>query len=48
LQAQVQARELALGAAMRRATVTAHRITTDEDLTRALVGMVQSSKRRRA
>jgi uncharacterized protein (DUF58 family) len=48
LRVEVEGRERALSAAMRRATVTAHRITTDEDMTRALVGMVRSSKRRRA
>jgi uncharacterized protein (DUF58 family) len=47
LRAEVEARELALESAMRRAGVTAHRIGTDEDLTRALIEMVERSKRRR-
>ena len=46
--AEVEARELAVAASMQRAHVTAHRIGTDQDLTAALVDMVQRSKRRRA
>jgi len=48
LRAEVQAREFAIAASMRRAGVTAHRITTDQDLVEALVDMVRRSKRRRA
>ncbi len=48
LRAQVQSRELAMSAAMRRSTVVAHRISTDDDVLETLVGMVASSKRRRA
>ncbi len=44
LAAEVQSREDALAAAMDQAGVTAHRITTDQDLVRALVGMVRQSK----
>jgi hypothetical protein len=47
LQAEVDARELAVAGAMRRAGVTPHRVSTDEDLVGALVGMVHRSKRRR-
>ncbi|MEV6967755.1 DUF58 domain-containing protein [Hamadaea sp. NPDC051192] len=47
LAAEVDARESALTEAMRQARVTAHRITTDADLLRALVEMVQDSHRRR-
>jgi uncharacterized protein (DUF58 family) len=47
LRAEVDARELAVDASMRRAGVTAHRIGTDQDLTQALVDMVRQSKRRR-
>ncbi|NUR70489.1 MAG: DUF58 domain-containing protein [Hamadaea sp.] len=47
LAAEVDARETALAEAMRQARVTAHRITTDSDLLRALVEMVQDSHRRR-
>ncbi|HET6531468.1 MAG TPA: DUF58 domain-containing protein [Actinoplanes sp.] len=47
LAAQVGAREEALTAAMRRAGVDAHRITTDQDLLAALVDMVRRSGRRR-
>jgi uncharacterized protein (DUF58 family) len=47
LEAQVEARELAVTSAMRRAGVTAHRIGTDEDLVEALIDMVRRSKRRR-
>jgi uncharacterized protein (DUF58 family) len=48
LQAEVDARESAVNAAMRRSGVTAHRISTDDDLVEALVAMVRRSKRRRA
>ena len=48
LGAEVEAREAAVTAAMRRAGVTSHRISTDEDLTDALLAMVRRSKRRRA
>ena len=48
LEAQVEARELAVTSAMRRAGVTAHRIGTDQDLVEALIDMVRRSKRRRA
>jgi len=44
---QVDGRELALAESMRRTKVTAHRISTDEDLAGALVGMVEHAKRRR-
>jgi uncharacterized protein (DUF58 family) len=44
----VAARERALASAMRRAGVTAYRVRTDQDLVRALIGMVRRSKRRRA
>jgi len=47
LREQVEAREAAVTAAMRRAGVTAHRIGTDEDLVEALLDMVRRSKRRR-
>jgi uncharacterized protein (DUF58 family) len=47
LAAQVGAREEALAEGMRRAGVDAHRITTDQDLLGALVGMVRLSGRRR-
>jgi uncharacterized protein (DUF58 family) len=47
LRLQVEARERAITASMRRAGVTAHRLGTDEDLAEALVGMVHHSKRRR-
>jgi uncharacterized protein (DUF58 family) len=47
LAAQVGAREEELAEAMRRAGVDAHRITTDQDLLGALVGMVRTSGRRR-
>jgi uncharacterized protein (DUF58 family) len=46
--AGVEAREVAVAASMRQARVTAHRIGTDQDLTEALLDMVQRSKRRRA
>jgi uncharacterized protein (DUF58 family) len=48
LRAEVDAREEAVTASMRRAGVTTHRISTDDDLAEALVGMVRQSKRRRA
>jgi uncharacterized protein (DUF58 family) len=48
LRAEVQAREFALAAAMRRAGVTAHRLGTDQDVGDALVEMVRQAKRRRA
>jgi uncharacterized protein (DUF58 family) len=48
LRAEVDARELAVAASMRRAGVMAHRIGTDQDLAEALVDMVRRSKRRRA
>jgi uncharacterized protein (DUF58 family) len=47
LTAEVQARESALAAAMRQTGVTAHRITTDQDLAQALIDMVRHSTRRR-
>jgi uncharacterized protein (DUF58 family) len=47
LAAQVDARETAVGDAMRRAGVTAHRVTTDQDLGRVLVDMVRRSGARR-
>jgi uncharacterized protein (DUF58 family) len=46
LTAQVRAREAALAETMNKAGVTAHRITTDQDLVAALVEMVRRSKRR--
>jgi uncharacterized protein (DUF58 family) len=46
LHAVVQARESEVAEAMRQPGVTAHRITTDQDLVEALVGMVRRSKRR--
>jgi uncharacterized protein (DUF58 family) len=45
--AEVAAREAAVSDAMRRSGVTAHRISTDQDLAKALVDMVRQSKRRR-
>lgn len=48
LRAEVEAREFAVVSSMRRAGATAHRISTDQDLVEALVGMVHQSKRRRA
>ena len=48
LRAEVAAREAAVTTSMRRAGVVAHRIRTDEDLTQALVSMVEQSRRRRA
>jgi uncharacterized protein (DUF58 family) len=47
LAGQVGAREEQLTEGMRRAGVDAHRISTDQDLLGALVGMVQTSGRRR-
>jgi uncharacterized protein (DUF58 family) len=47
LRAEVAAREQAMTAAMRQAGVTAHRISTDQDLARTLIDMVRRSKRRR-
>ena len=47
LQAQVHHRETELADAMRQSGVTVHRVTTDEDLVSALVGMVRKSRRRR-
>jgi uncharacterized protein (DUF58 family) len=47
LRAQVDARELAVASAMRRAGVTPHLISTDQDLAQALIDMVRRSKRRR-
>jgi uncharacterized protein (DUF58 family) len=48
LRAEVDARELAVEASMKRAGVTSHVIGTDRDLAEALVDMVRRSKRRRA
>jgi len=45
---EVDAREVAVDSAMRRAGVTSHRVSTNDDLTRALIEMVRRSKRRRA
>jgi uncharacterized protein (DUF58 family) len=47
LAARVDAREGELAEGMRRAGVDAHRITTDQDMLAALVGMVRTSGRRR-
>lgn len=47
LEAEVLARETVLADAMRRPGVTAHRVTTDQDLVKALVEMVRRSGRRR-
>ncbi|MDG4830994.1 DUF58 domain-containing protein [Solwaraspora sp. WMMD1047] len=47
LTAEVRAREATLAAAMSRAGVAAHRITTDHDLTRTLVDLARRSGRRR-
>jgi uncharacterized protein (DUF58 family) len=44
---QVEAREADLTAALNRSGVTAHRVTTDQDLARVLVQMVGRSRRRR-
>ena len=46
LHAEVWARESALTETMHQAGVTAHRITTDQDLVAALVDMVRRSGRR--
>jgi uncharacterized protein (DUF58 family) len=46
--AQVQARETAVAASLRRSGVVAHRVGTGDDLAQALVDMVLRSKRRRA
>jgi uncharacterized protein (DUF58 family) len=46
LTTQVDARETAVAQAMHQTGVTAHRITTDQDLVEALVGMVRRSRRR--
>jgi uncharacterized protein (DUF58 family) len=46
LTTEVDARETAVTQAMRQTGVTAHRITTDQDLVEALVGMVRRSRRR--
>jgi len=48
LRAEVDAREFAVTSSMRRAGVTSHRISTDQDLVEALVDMVRRSKRRRS
>jgi uncharacterized protein (DUF58 family) len=45
---EVEARELAVESAMRRAGVISHRIGTDEDLAQSLIDMARRSKRRRA
>jgi uncharacterized protein (DUF58 family) len=47
LATEVSAREDALAEAMRRAGVTGHRITTDQDLAQALIDMVRRSRRGR-
>jgi len=44
---QVESRETEVNEAMRQAGVTAHRVTTDQDLVQALVDMVRQSRRRR-
>jgi uncharacterized protein (DUF58 family) len=46
LRAEVEAREAAVARAMSRARVTAHRVSTGQDLTRALLDMVRTSKSR--
>jgi len=46
--AEVDAREFAVESSLRRASVTSHRISTDQDLAWTLVDMVRRSKRRRA
>ena len=46
LTVEVDTRETAVAQAMRQTGVTAHRITTDQDLVEALVGMVRRSRRR--
>jgi uncharacterized protein (DUF58 family) len=48
LRAQVAAREAAVESALRRTGVTAHRLSTGQDLAVALVDMARRSKRRRA
>lgn len=48
LREEVDVREGAVAAAMRRSRVTSHRISTDQDPLMALVEMVRWSKRRRA
>jgi uncharacterized protein (DUF58 family) len=45
---EVEAREVAVESAMRRAGVMPHRIGTDQDLAQALIDMARRSKRRRA
>jgi uncharacterized protein (DUF58 family) len=47
LRAEVAAREEAVTGSMRRSGATAHRISTDEDLTAALIDMARRSRRRR-
>jgi len=47
LRTQVTNRESELTGAMRQSGVTAHRVTTDEDVVKALVGMVRKSRQRR-
>jgi uncharacterized protein (DUF58 family) len=47
LRAQVVNREYELADAMRQSGVTVHRVTTDEDLVGALLGMVRKSRQRR-
>jgi hypothetical protein len=47
LRAEVDGREAAVSGVLRRAGVTAHLVSTGEDLVRALVDMVRRSKRRR-
>src|SRR5258706_5121778 len=46
--AEVDAREFAVASSMRRAGAASHRISTDQDLARALFEMVRQSKRTRA
>jgi len=48
LRDQVDAREDAVATSMARAHVSAHRISTEQDVTATLVDMVRQSKRRRA
>jgi len=48
LRAGVEGRDARLAAGMRRAGVPIHRIGTDDDLARALIGVVASTKGRRA
>jgi uncharacterized protein (DUF58 family) len=47
LRTEVDAREHAVASSMRRAGVTSHRISTDQDLVQALIEMARWSKRRR-